>query len=256
MNTDTSPQPHSKSPTLEPTASASYGNGWKVLKANFWMLIGVTFISVVLSGFGGNFDELGLSESEQLILWVATVLFGLFVVNPVSIGSSWTFLKAVRGESVKLTDIFEGFRRNYMSAVLAPVFSSFIAGAAPAVFGFGLAVSLLVPGEFVAKPFLIGGFILLLVLSIFFAFYVSIRLSFTNYLILDKSLRPILAIKESWAMTREYFGNLLGLSMLAVPIVLGGILLLVVGILPAFAWIGCASASMYQVIATKETLQT
>jgi hypothetical protein len=253
MEPENSSQTQTSSPVYSSSPFASYGNGWKVLKANFWVLIGVTLITVLLSGLGGNLDELGLSELEQLILWVASVIFGLFVVNPIYIGSSWTFLKAVRGESVKLSDMFEGFRRNFMSAVLAPVLSSFIAGAAAAVFGVGLAVSILVPGEFAAKPILIGGFILLLVLSIFFAFYVSIRLSFTNYLILDKSLQPLPAIKESWALTREHFADLLGLSMLAIPIVIGGVLLLVVGIFPAFAWIGCASASMYQAILVKES---
>jgi hypothetical protein len=66
-------------------------------------------------------------------------------------------------------------------------------------------------------------------------------------------LQPLPAIKESWALTREHFGDLVGLSVLAVPIVIGGFLLLLVGVIPAFVWIGCASASMYQAILVKES---
>lgn len=253
METENLSVTQSSSPTLEPTASASYGYGWKVLRGHLGTLVGITFISILLNMLGGSLDDLGMSEMEQTLLWLATLIFSMVIVNPVSVGSSWAFLKAVRGESVSVGNMFEAFRRNLLSAVFTPILTTTISGLVKGILVFALAIVILIPLEFAAKPYLIGGVILLLVLSTGLSFYLSIRLSFANFLVLDKNLSPLAAVKQSWSMTQGYLYELIALSMLSLPILLGGLLLLLVGILPALAWVGCASASMYQAVLIKES---
>jgi hypothetical protein len=62
---------------------------------------------------------------------------------------------------------------------------------------------------------------------------------------MDKGLDPVAAIKTSWDMTNGHAINIFLIGLLAIPIVLIGIILLLVGVIPASMWVEGAFASMY-----------
>jgi uncharacterized membrane protein len=85
------------------------------------------------------------------------------------------------------------------------------------------------------------GFIMLIIPGIVFA----IRLSLVPYLVMDKNLDAIAAVKESWRLTQGHGWTIFGMALLAVPIFFGGLLLFIVGAIVAVIWVQCAFASLY-----------
>ncbi|MGA2968043.1 MAG: hypothetical protein ABSD69_02645 [Candidatus Levyibacteriota bacterium] len=72
----------------------------------------------------------------------------------------------------------------------------------------------------------LGGFILLIIPGIFFAF----RLKFAAYLVIDKNLGPVEALKKSWKITRGNVWNLFFLGILLFLINILGFICLIVGL--------------------------
>ena len=71
-----------------------------------------------------------------------------------------------------------------------------------------------------------GGFILLIIPGI----YLAIRLKYAVYLVVDKNLGPVEAIKAGWKLTKGNVWNLFFLSILLGLINLLGLLCLVIGL--------------------------
>ena len=125
-------------------------------------------------------------------------------------------LKAVRNESFEVPEMFNVFK-NYLNVVLAAL----------------LSISIIVIG-----------FIFLIIPGIIFA----CRLTFVPYLVMDKKLDPVKAVEESWRLTKGYGWRIFGMALLAILVAIGGLVLLVVGIIPAIIWITAAFASMYHAV--------
>ena len=74
------------------------------------------------------------------------------------------------------------------------------------------------------------------------------KLAFVPYLVMDKNLDPVEAVKESWRMTKGYGWTIFAMGFVSIFIVLGGLLLLLLGIIPAAMWISSAFASLYHAV--------
>jgi len=72
----------------------------------------------------------------------------------------------------------------------------------------------------------LGGFILLIIPGIFFA----LRLKFAVYLVIDKNLGPVEAIKKSWKITKGNVWNLFFFGILLGLINILGFICLIVGL--------------------------
>jgi membrane-anchored glycerophosphoryl diester phosphodiesterase (GDPDase) len=204
---------------LKPGVGSSYGNGWKMLWPHFLVLflIGLIFFvlnmiiqvpSWMVNGFFGN-KETALSGAT-LGFGFISLLYSIFFINPVNYGQSFAYLKAARNDKVDVQDMFEVFK-NYWNAV-----------------GSNILVSLIV----------IVGFILLIVPGIIFA----CKLAFVPYLIVDRKMSVMDAIKESWHMTKGYAGKVFLICLLGIPIGIAGLICLGVGVIISFMWISMASA--------------
>ena len=118
-----------------------------------------------------------------------------------------------------MKDIFESFR-NYLNAV----FTSLLTGV-----------------------IIVFGLILLIVPGIVFA----CKLVFTPYLVVDRKMNAIEAIKESWRLTEGHAWKVFLLGLLAIPVFLAGLLAFGVGIFLSIMWASLAFASLYHLVSTK-----
>ena len=201
-----------------PEASKSYSAGWRVIGTYFIELLVIGIVYSILSGPMSiiQFKDDGF-EWYMIPLILFGMLYGIFVAGPIGYGANWVFLKAVRGERVEVKDIFAVFQRNYWNAVVANVVVMVIVGM---------------------------GFIMLVVPGIIFA----CRLAFVPYLVVDKQMDVMEALKVSWNMTRGHAGHIFLMGVMAFFIGIGGLLLFIVGIFVSIMWIKASFAAMYYAV--------
>jgi len=207
---------------FEPLVGDCYGHGWKMIWKNFLelFLIGLIMVlfSIPINGFALLGGENFLYNHVTLFV-LPVLLYGLLVLAPMSWGVYYAFLKAVRGEKVEIKDLFIAFQ-NYGNVILAYLLMNFI-------IGIGIAL-LIIPG-------------------IVFA----CKLAFVPYLVTDKKMSAMDALKTSWSMTEGYAMNIFLIGILAIFISIGGLIVFFVGIIIAAMWIYAALASIYYAVDSK-----
>ena len=215
-------------PLPEIGVGASYGNGWRQLWPNFLMLflIGIipfliVYVSAFLSGLVNTALEIGnvIDNAQGIGAAVGGLLvfaYHILVLGPLSYGVKFVYLKAARSDPLDIKDMFEAFH-NYWNAVLA-----------------SLLVGVIV---FI-------GIILLIVPGIIF----GSKLAFTPYLVVDRKMGVIDAVKESWRMTSGHAWKVFFIGLLGIPIFFAGLLCFVVGIIISIMWISLAGASLYHAV--------
>lgn len=192
-----------------------YGEGWTIAKKNFWPLLSVILISFAI---GMIFDG-----KDKIVFEIIAVLGTIFIAQPIEFMSNWITLKAVRKKKYKIREVFLVFKRkNYLEIVL---------------------------GGFLSMVFTVIGFILLIIPGII----VAIRLSFVPYLLFDKEMKAMEAIRKSWELTKGYSWKIFGIVLLAILIFLVGLILLILPAFFALVWIAATFAVFYSTrISTKK----
>ena len=205
-----------------PDAGSSYSVGWKVLKTAFVELLVISIVYMVLSGpisvVQWKVDSFAWFLVPLVLFGIA---YGIFVAGPIGYGAKWVFLKAVRGERIEVKDIFIVFQRNYWNIIIANVVVGIIVGL---------------------------GIVMLIVPGIIFA----CRLAFVPYLVVDREMDVMDALRVSWDMTRGYGGQIFLMGLLAIPVVLLGLLCIGVGVIVSVMWISTAFAVMYHAVEMKD----
>ncbi len=158
----------------------------------------------------------GFSPSLAL-LQVFVLGYTLFVLAPIDFGSKFVFFKAMKDQKFEIKEIFSGFKDKYLNIILANLLTMAI---------------------------VVAGIFLLIIPGIIFA----CKLAFVPYLVMDKNLDPVEAVKESWRMTKGYGWTIFAMAFVSIFIILGGILMLILGVIPAAMWIGSAFASLYHAV--------
>ena len=204
------------SATLIPGVRSSYGNGWRQLWKYFLelFLIGlIGFLVGLPTGMGGWFDDAVVAST---IFGIFGLAYGILINGPIEYGVAFAYLKASRGDKPEIKDVFEAFN-NYWNAVLA---------------------SLLV---FVIIAL---GLVILIIPGIIFA----CKLVFTPYLVVDRNMEVIEAIKESWRMTGGHAWKVFFIILLAIPIGIAGLICFGVGVIISIMWLSLAFASLYHAV--------
>jgi uncharacterized membrane protein len=207
---------------FHPDAGNSYSVGWKVLKTAFVELLVISIVFMVLSG-PISVVQWRVDSFEWFLvpLVILAIFYGVFVGGPIQYGASWVFLKAVRGERIEVKDIFVVFQRNYWNVVIANIVVGVIVGL---------------------------GIVMLIVPGIIFA----CRLAFVPYLVVDREMDVMDALRVSWEMTRGYGWQIFLMGLLAIPVVILGLICIGVGVVVSVMLISAAFAVMYHAVQMKD----
>jgi uncharacterized membrane protein len=195
-----------------PSAVETYGFAWSELKLHFVELLLIGIVWMLVLFPAGAFERSGAH--------LLSSAYHLLVLGPVSFGGMYAYLRAARSERPEVSDLFVAFQQNYLNAVLANLLLS-----ALITIGFCL---LIVPGIIAA-----------------------VRLAFVPYLVIDEKLDAVESVLESWRRTAGHGWTIFALWLIAIPIVLVGLLLVVVGVIPALIWIQLAAATFYAAITAR-----
>jgi uncharacterized membrane protein len=206
---------------LSPGPGSVYRFGWERMKKFFLDLFLVTIIvGVVLVPLAMINSLDGRETHGGVLLRIFSFAYWLLLFAPIEFGAAFVFLKAVRNEKFEVKDMFGAFE-NYLNVVLAHLL-------VVAIIGIGIML-LIVPG-------------------IIFA----CRLAFVRYLVMERKMDPVEAVKESWRMTKGRAGDIFLMGLLAGLIWIAGLICLGVGIIPAVMWTRCVFASMYYAVTEAE----
>jgi len=225
MNTVTPPQAGMGGgrgvPPFPPGVISSYRNGWHQLWKYILELfvIGLIFLFIALPSWAMS-STAEKMECAGAMLGFMSLIYSLLLLNPLEYGLDFAHLRAARGDKLEIKDMFAVFQ-NYWHAVLANLLVGVI---------------------------ILIGVIFLIVPGIIFA----CKLAFVPYLVVDRKMETIEAVKKSWEMTRGHAVTVFLMGLLAIPIILLGLICLVVGVIPAAMWVQTAFASLYHAVSLEE----
>ncbi len=178
---------------------ASVKFGWQKTKENFWSLIAVMLVWIVISGmfsYAVKYFEKTMPFASFIMQVCSSVVNMIMTLGLTKIG-----LKVYAGEKFDVTSLFDSYRL-FLKYFLASIL-------------YGLAV--------------LVGLVLLIVPGIILA----IRMGLYTYLIVDKEIGPIDALKESMKLTKGNVGNLFLFWFVLFGVLLLGFLALIVGVIVA-----------------------
>lgn len=168
--------------------------GFKLAKKNIIFFIGIFVIVVIISSISSAI-QIGVALEKQPMLYILLNVLTFIVNAIIGMGLIKISLEFIDNKKPKFSDLF------YVKPLVNFILASLIRGVITFI-----------------------GFILLIIPGIIF----SIRLQYVPYLIVDKNLPPVEAIKKSWKMTKGNTWNLFFFGILLFLVnVLGAILLLV-----------------------------
>lgn len=199
--------------------------GWDLTKKHFWLMLGIGVLSMLVSYAieGVKYLFLGMSQhSGFMYLPYLLFLIAGFVASLIlSFNTYRMIFDMIDGKGAKIMDLFK------WDDTIAKRLGKWLLA--------NIAVGLIV---FV-------GFIFLIIPGIYFA----IKYAYVNMLMVEKDMTIGEAFKKSADMTQGEKWHLLGLFAICVVAVIVGMLLLVVGIIPAIMIVAFANTLVYRKLA-------
>ncbi len=230
---------------LLPTFGSSFENGWKTMSSNFLILFLVVIIMGIVQAptnlvhfnvdpadfHNTDFKFFNFLHTELLALGVIALFLGIFalayillIVPIFKFGANFMYVQATRGIRPEFDILIKGFKENYLHIVLANLLTASLV-----MMGF---IALIVPG-----------------------IIILCRLSFVSYLVMDKKLDPIVAVEESWRLTRGHGWTILAMGIVSFFIVILGFMMCFVGVFPAVIWVKSSFANLYQAVLIEREVQ-
>lgn len=185
--------------------------GWESTKRNFgsWLVVGIAL------------GVIGMIATATVI--------GFFVIVPVLLWGGVRFALNAHDGEASIGDGFSGFSRygEILGSMLVYIILAFLLGLP----GSALSYINMVLG-FVGEPSTLLAIVSPLV-SLGWTFGVTARLIYAPFFIVDQDMGAVDALRASWETTRPQILNNILLMLLCIPVLLGGMLLLCVGLIPA-----------------------
>jgi predicted Ser/Thr protein kinase len=169
--------------------------GWKLVRSNFWPLVGVTALVLALFSLAGSVGGLSVGAQPSQTTSVLAVL----VWGPLMGGLYSYFLKRIRQEQTTIETAFSGFSKRFLHLFLG----SFVTGL---LTGLGF-FCLVLPG-----------------------IYLLVAWIFTLPLVIDQGLDFWTAMEVSRKVVTKHWWKLLGLMLVLMLLFLAGIAALIIGV--------------------------
>ena len=201
--------------------------GFQLLKDNFALLFVATLVYAAIEGFVaglGAIPFVGPLFSLANMVIAGPLLAGVYLVS----------LRAVRGESAEVGDVFTGFRQGFGQLFLGNLIPGLLAGLCVLPVVVVAVILLVLPAAASHQPpdpqkFLI--LIPLILIALVPAVYLQTCWTFTLPLIIDRGLDFGAAMKLSRKMVRKHWWQVFGLMVLVGLVNMAGVLMCLVGLL-------------------------
>jgi hypothetical protein len=228
-----------------PEAGSAYNHGWKVLMKYFLEILLIIVVSSIISSPFFLIDDYDEQINDQSgYIWeddnvthkfyyhtpfdddwsgptgFFMFLYGILIAGPIQFGVFYACYKAVKDKKPLIQYLFDPFK-NYWNVILANLLMTVIIGL---------------------------GFALLIIPGIIFA----CRLAFVPYLVVDKKMEAVDAVKESWRMTKPYAWTIFATGLLTIPVFIIGFIALIIGVLVSIMLINLAFATLYYAVEERE----
>lgn len=203
------------------SAEDSIKFGWETFKKRPWFFIGVAAILLVISSISSALSPSSENFSNNVPLSLIGFLASLAISTLIDMGVTSLSLKASSNTSaVKFEDLWHP--KPFWKYLAAAMLTGLVV-----VIGF---IFLIVPGVLLA-----------------------LMLMFVKFLVIDRNLGPIEAIKESARVTKGYKWKLFVLLLLIVLINIVGFFLLFIGLLVSIPVSALAVAHAYRTLSRMHT---
>ena len=212
---------------------ACLGRSWDYFKREPLLAIGSVAISTFLMMAGG-------------MIPILSFCIGLLVNTPLIAGVWSLFLKALRGESVSLEEVFSGFSKKWMPLVLTGLVQLVIAAVCIGPFGgflfywFHMHPGVVPAGMELVMMLMVG--LLVVLLSIYF----NVAILFSVPLIMDRGYGVLDSINASRRIVNANFASVLLLMVMSLLLTVGGVLAICLGLVVAIPVIMGMWAAAYE----------
>ena len=189
--------------------------GWELVKSDFWPLVGITALVVVLwtiaSSVGGTAVKTGPGHELVTLSWAV----GILVWGPLFGGLLLHYLKRIRGEVSAVDTAFSGFTKRFLHLFLA---------------------------GFVMELLTTVGFLCCVLPGI----YLSLAWMFTLPLVMDKGIDFWPAMELSRKVITRHWWKFLGLVLMSGVVMIFGLLACCVGVFVAIPIVLAAQMYAYE----------
>jgi uncharacterized membrane protein len=249
--------------------------GWEVQKGNFgslfvsfliWLALIIGFY-VVMSVFGVAFgskkmDPAGAGQQGFRLLISA---ISAFLVGPMSGGLNYQFIQAVRGQTVKVGDVFIGFTKSFKDLALGQLAITFLIGLCMLPFNYVITAKTAPLAEQLQQAQqhadaaqmqtimlqywkAAASSLPILLICLIPVTYLTVNWQFTLPLIVDKQLKFWPAMKASWKKVHRHWMHIFGLTILIGLLNVAGFLACCVGLFFTFPVSVAAMMIAYETI--------
>jgi hypothetical protein len=246
-------------PELRPGVGNAYVNGWRQTWKWFLdlLLAGIVYIAMVIAvglivgvifslgwanSFSSTFDMFGTSAATATISWGAQAVTGVLDIvyyTPLLYGLLFIALLAARARQPELANLFIVFKSNYLNVIVVGI-----------LFWLIFSLPTLIIGWILAVVWPLG--IVLTIIWVVVAIILYCRLLFVPFLLTDKRLGAVEAIRTSWEWSRGHALENFLILLLAIPITIAGVIVFVVGVIPAIMWVALAVSSQYHAVSLEK----
>lgn len=214
--------------------------GWQYTKEHFIVSLGLVLAYTVISTL------LSFIPAEGGV-GVIALLLNFFVSMIWSLGIVRLSIEVVDGEEPRFGVFKEVLPRLWHFVVLTIIMSIFMLIPACAIIGIGAAscsVSITTLSAF--DPTAISTMSLWVLLACVPIVYISIRLFFAPYLLIDRGVGPVEALKMSWKASYPVQGRIFIFLLLALLVGIAGLLCFIVGVFVSMIITMYAQGALYR----------
>ena len=207
--------------------------GWELMKKHLGIMVIACGVIMVLMLLQSNIEDIIGDGAISFNITIISYLL-LFLLT---IGLIKMLLKFYDGKKAELTELIKNYEQ-YFDYIVCSLLVSFITIGIPIVFINGV-VKALQYQSLSGSLFAIGGLVLSAILSI----VLGLKYQFAPYLVIDKNMKPMEAIRKSGKITYGHKMNLFLFWFVSLGVVILGFLCCCIGILPAGIVLSFAAAA-------------